>query len=160
MYKHTLILCLLCSSPTLFAADINKCVVGGKTIYSDQSCPKTGVSRPLELNHAAGIVSPDRATVTDTINRMYDERWANAVPGRTITRTTTRNGNSVTNTIDNPLPAQRARAQPNKATLCADNASYIKHLDGMARQPQSGATQDWIKAEKTRTQANMFAAGC
>ena len=160
MHKHVLILCLLCSGPAVFAADIHKCLIGGKTIYSDEKCPKTAVSRPVELNHAAGIVSPDRATVDDTINRMHDEVWVNAVPGRTITRTTTRNGNSVTNTIDNPLPVQRASTQPNKATTCADNASYIKQLDSMARQPQSGETQDWIKAEKAKTRSSMFAARC
>ena len=35
-------------------------------------------------------------------------------------------------------------------TECPSLASQITNLDSMARQPQSGQTQDWIRGEKTR----------
>jgi hypothetical protein len=68
--------------------NINKCLVNGKTIYSDRACPSNAVRKSVEMHHAEGIISPDRDTVEDTIHRIEDENWVNAVPGRSITRTT------------------------------------------------------------------------
>lgn len=142
------------------AQNINKCVLNGKTVYSDQTCPGNAVKKPVELHHAAGIVSPDRDTVTDTINRIQDENWVNAVPGRSKTRTTTRQGNTTTHSFDNPLPAQATAPINNKKSVCDAISARIDQLDSMARQPQSGSGQDWIKQEKTRERTEQFRLSC
>jgi hypothetical protein len=160
MYKRMLILLLTITSPAILAAEINKCIVGGKTIYSDQACPKNAVTKPVTLFHAAGKVPSDRESVTDSDNRMQDERWAHEVSGRTISRTVSRIGKTPTNTIDNSVPVLATREQPDKAAMCARYTRRIEELDNRARQPQSGATQDQIKAERAQTQSSMFAAKC
>lgn len=164
MHNILFVLCLLTlltTGPALHAQPvINKCIVNGKTIYSDQKCPKSATREQVEINHAAGIVSPDRETVTDTIQRMHDERWVNAVPGRSITRTTTRGSESVTQTIDNPLPKQIHVRSNNKKAMCDSIEKRIAHLDTLARQPQSARTQERIKQDKAKERSKAFDAGC
>jgi hypothetical protein len=144
----------------IHAQEIFKCLVNGKTVYSDKPCARNAVRKPIELNHAAGIVSPDRDTVTDTVNRMYDERWVNAVPGRSITRTTTRNGNTATNTINNPLPIPIAAPYSDKEAQCQAFSTRVDQLDAMARHPQSGRTMDWIRQQRLEARNEQFRSGC
>lgn len=139
---------------------INKCIIGGKTIYSDEKCP-TGASREqVEINHAAGIVSPDRETVTDTVNRMYDERRVNTAPDRSITRTITRDGKTVERTDENPLPEKASAQSPDKKTLCDSISQRIENLDAQARQPQTARGQERIRRAKEKQRAKAFNAKC
>lgn len=167
MHNILFSLCLLALLPLLAAAPalhaqpvINKCIVNGKTIYSDQKCPKDATKEQVKINHATGIVSADRETVTDTINRMHDERWVSAAPGRSITRTTTRDGDTITQTIDNPLPKQVHVRSNNKKAMCDSIEKRITHLDALARQPQSARTQERIKQDKAKERSKAFDAGC
>jgi hypothetical protein len=118
------------------------------------------VTKPVALFHAAGKVPPDRDNGTDSDNRMQDERWSHEVSGRTISRTVSRIGKTPTSTLDNSVPVLATREQPDKAAICARYTRRIEELDNRARQPQSGATQDQIKAERAQTQSSMFAAKC
>jgi hypothetical protein len=145
----------------IHAQGIYKCVVNGNTAYSDVPCSGNAARKPIELHHAAGIVSPDRDTVTDTVNRMYDERWANAVPGRSITRTTTRNGNTTTHTVNNALPKERVAApSDDKKVRCQSFSDRVDHLDAMGRQYQTGRKMDWIRQERQKARDGEFRLGC
>jgi hypothetical protein len=143
-----------------YGQPVTKCTVNGKTIYTDAVCPSNAKSKDVEMSHAAGVVSPDRATVDDTMNRMRDENWANAVPGRSITRTTTRNGHTTTNTINNPLSQSRPAGAATTRFDCRASSDRVSQLDSMARQPQSGRTQDWIKDEKQKERSLQYRASC
>lgn len=139
---------------------INKCIVDGKTIYSDEKCPKGASREQVEINHAAGIVSPDRETVTATINRMHDERWVNAVPGRSITRTTTRDGKTVEHTIENPLSERASVLSSDKKALCDSISQRIENLDAQARQPQTARRQERIRRAREKERSKAFDAKC
>jgi hypothetical protein len=140
--------------------NINKCLVNGKTIYSDRACPSNAIRHSVEMHHAKGIVSPDRDTVTDTIHRIEDESWVNAVPGRSITRTTTRQGKTTTSTLDNPSRTRAKLSHDNKQVICGAISSRIDQLDAMARQPQSASGQDWIRQEKEKERTEQFKLSC
>lgn len=64
-----------------------------------------------------------------------------------------------------PEPVRTAAAQArnpaadNKA-LCQSLDERVIQLDGMARQPQSGATQDWIRQERQKTRDEQFRLHC
>jgi hypothetical protein len=139
---------------------VSKCLVNGKTVYTDSGCPHNAIRKEVEMNPMSGVVSPDRDTVNDTINRIHDEAWANAVPGRSITRTTTRRGHTGVRTINNPLPVRQAGPAPNKKTDCETLSTQANNLDSMARQPQSIFTQDWIKGEKEKVRSAQFSNIC
>jgi hypothetical protein len=154
-------LLLLCSLSLAYAQPvINKCIVNGKTIYSDEKCPRNAKQEEVEIHHAAGIVSPDRETVTDTINRMHDERWVNAEPGRSITRTSTRKGETTEHTVENPIPKRASRSATKQKVDCDAIQKRIARLDALARQPQKARRQEQIRREKADKQSEAIDAGC
>ncbi|MES2534794.1 MAG: hypothetical protein V4632_02880 [Pseudomonadota bacterium] len=162
--KKISLVCLLALGVGLHAKaqntnGIQKCVSHGKTIYSDTECPRGTTSKNLEISHARGITSPDRQTINETRARIQDEMWVDAVPGRSITRTVTKKGIANTSTIENPLPIQ-AKNISNKKADCAAITGRISSLESMARQPQSGEMQDWIKLEKAKEQSRSYDIKC
>lgn len=52
-------------------------------------------------------------------------------------------------------PAGRTTAQQ-----CAELDARVKHLDSMARQPQTGPTQDWITRERREARSEQFRLRC
>ncbi len=61
-----------------------------------------------------------------------------------------------------PPPAPPAPPQPrhDPKAECKRLAERVDHLDSMARQPQSGATQEWITREKKKTRDRQWALRC
>jgi hypothetical protein len=51
-------------------------------------------------------------------------------------------------------------AEPDHASECKALNARIAQLDAMARQPQSGPTQDWIAAEKKKARDRQFRVRC
>jgi hypothetical protein len=141
------------------ASDIYKCVAAGKTTYSDKVCGKPGAVTEVEIQHAKGIVSPDRQTVADTRARIQDQMWVDEGPRRTRTRTITRNGVSNTYAVSS-APAPVAVVMPVNVERCSQFDEKLRDLDAMARQPQTGPMQDWIKSEKVNVQAQRAALHC
>ena len=140
-------------------SSIYKCIIAGKTTYSDNVCGKPGSNAALEIHHARGIVSPDRQTVADTRARIQDQMWVDEEPGRERTRTITRNGVANTFTVSNRTgPA--AVVMPLNVERCNQAGQTLQDLDAMARKPQSGQMQDWIKSEKIKVQAQSAALNC
>lgn len=69
-------------------------------------------------------------------------------------RQPTSNTNTVTNTVITTSTA------PSKDEECKALDDQVKQFDAMARQPQSGQTQDWITAEKRKARDRQFKIGC
>jgi hypothetical protein len=57
-------------------------------------------------------------------------------------------------------PVAEAAAVPSNRSECALLDSRVIELDAMARQPQSGATQDWIRTERQKARDRQFALRC
>lgn len=58
------------------------------------------------------------------------------------------------------VPVQQLPAQPSTAELCARLTERVSYLDSMARQPQSGPTQDWIRGERQKARDQQFRLRC
>jgi len=122
------------------AGQIRRCVVNGKTVYSDEKCPDGAESKALELHHAAGIVSPPKAVLGElTAQRKAAELAAEQ---------------------EREQQQRLARTAPSKQAECQWLEKRIEYLDSLARQPQSGYTQDRIKEEKAAARSRQFAIHC
>lgn len=141
------------------ASGIYKCVVAGKTTYSDKVCGKPGTIAEVEIHHTKGVVSPDRQTVADTRARIQDQMWVDEEPGRARTRTITRDGVTNTYTVAS-RPAPVAIVMPLNVERCSQLSQTLHDLDVMARKPQTWQIQDWIKSEKVSTQSQSAAMHC
>ena len=161
IHQTLLLLCVLsaASASAQEGSGIYKCVVAGKTIYSDSVCGKPGSVAEVEIHHAKGVVSPDRQTIADTRARIQDQMWVDEGPGRTKTRTITRNGVSNTYSVAS-APGPAAVVMPINVERCSQFDQKLRDLDAMARQPQTGQMQDWIKSEKVVTQSQRATMHC
>lgn len=115
---------------------VSKCVVNGKTLYSDNACPQgsTGsqVITKSDHNLMAGL-PPARMAAADRVQPVAPSMSTLAQAG-------------------NPFS--------DKASECAFINSEIKRLDALARQPQSGQMQDWITAERKKLRDRQFRIPC
>lgn len=117
---------------------VTKCIVNGKILYSNEACPKGAKVQAVQLHDTAGVVSPPKEELADlTARRIASER----------------------------VYSQRSQQQvsvleSSKKAECDELGKYIEWLDGMARQPQSGQMQDWIKERKAATQSRQYVLHC
>jgi hypothetical protein len=115
---------------------VSKCVVNGKTLYSDNACPQgtagTQVVTKADHNLMAGLTPAQMAAA----NRVQP-----AAPSLAVI-------------------AQSGEVTPDKASECAFIDTEIKHLDALARQPLSGQMQDWITAERKELRDRQFRIPC
>ncbi|HJV76232.1 MAG TPA: hypothetical protein VJ654_18575 [Noviherbaspirillum sp.] len=119
---------------------INKCVLNGKTIYSNAQCPTGAEVKSVELHDSAGIVSPPKEVLSElTAKRKAAELAA-----------------------ERELAAQQrvVRASSSNRDECQWLEKRIEYLDSLARQPQSGHMQDWIKEQKAAARSRQFAIHC
>lgn len=118
---------------------IFKCMVDGKLIYSDQNCPKGSESKPVVLHESDGFISPPRDNLQElTARRIENERAE-----------------------ERKFKFQQATdSTPSNKIVCNELHRYIDELNAMARQPQSGQMQDWIKQKKMEYQSRQFALHC
>lgn len=49
---------------------------------------------------------------------------------------------------------------PNPQLQCTSLDARVVQLDAMARQPQTGQMQDWIRAERSKVRDEQFRIGC
>lgn len=69
-----------------------------------------------------------------------------------------RQGTANTNTVTNTVTTNSATQNP--GLECKALAAHVTSLDAMARQPQSGQTQDWITGEKRKARDRQFQLRC
>lgn len=115
---------------------VSKCVVNGKTVYSDNACPQgtaaTQVVTKADHNLMAGLTPAQMAAA---------DRVQPAAPSM-----------STLAQSDNPIP--------DKSSECAFINSEIKRLDALARQPLSGQTQDEITRVRKELRDRQFRIRC
>jgi hypothetical protein len=51
-------------------------------------------------------------------------------------------------------------AAPSNKSECQSLDKQVEHLDAMARQPQSGQMQDWIRAQRQKARERQFSLRC
>lgn len=112
-----------------------KCVINGKTSYGDSTC-------------AAGAVT-SKVVITANQNLMA------SATVRPVAQATTPDPASTTIAQSNPGPDYAAL----KAE-CIWLDARIKYLDDLARQPQSGKMQDWIRDERKKARDRQFRIRC
>lgn len=115
-----------------------KCTISGTVIYADKPCPKNGKASQVEIYESAGVVTPSRDTVNRTMRRIEEER-----------RRENQGTRSSLSVIE----------KPNKQ-LCNAYRADIDKYNSMARQPQSGSAQDWIRGEIVRIRKLQAQANC
>jgi hypothetical protein len=115
-----------------------KCTVNGKTIYSDEKCQDGAKTHQVELHDTAGVVSPPKAVLAElTAQRHAAER-----------------------VFDQQMQKQVSATVQSPKMECDALDKRIEWLNAMARQPQSGQTQDWIKQEKMIAQSRQYEIHC
>lgn len=118
--------------------DISKCIVNGKTIYSNQGCPEGAQGKAVPIHKSQGIVSPPKESLAELTAKRKAAEQSQAVQGQ-----------------------QRiAFVGPSNGVECAELDKRIASLDAMARQPQSGYMQDWIKERRKSVRDRQFAIHC
>jgi hypothetical protein len=117
---------------------VTKCIVSGKILYSNEACPKGAKVQAVQLHDTAGVVSPPKEELADlTARRIASEQ-----------------------VYSQRSPQQVSVLESSKKAECDELSKYIEWLDDMARQPQSGQMQDWIKERKAATQSRQYALHC
>lgn len=120
------------------AHGIRKCIVSGKTVYSDTECPAGAKTENVELHNSGGIISPPKA---DLLVLMAQRKAAEAQ---------TAAWQSVL-TVGAPQSVSEE---------CILLDQHVQYLDAKARQPQSAVTHDWIRQERSRTRDRQVALNC
>lgn len=114
---------------------ITKCVVQGKVSYGDGACPVGAV--------ASGVITKNNLNLVAAVKVPLPVQATTKEP---------------------PLPMS-AQVNPGvdyaaiKAE-CVALEERIKYLDSLARQPQSGQTQDWIRSERKKARDRQFGIQC
>ena len=112
-----------------------KCIVQGKVSYGDATCPLGAITRNIATNSNQNVMVAVKAPVAEEVTNAPQTF---------------------------PLYAQN---QPNAAYVavkaeCTALEERIKYLDSLARQPQSGQTQDWIRGERDKARSRQFSLKC
>lgn len=125
---------------TLHPSQVFRCTVNGKTVYADSPCGAPAQTRRLALSDASsGFASPPRESLEDLTARRIASEQA----------------------YQRSIQALPAPTQVDMRKMeCDDLARRIDWLDATARAPQSGQTQDWLKADKSRVQTRQFDLRC
>ncbi|WP_151633388.1 hypothetical protein [Noviherbaspirillum aerium] len=120
------------------AHGIRKCIVSGKTVYSDTECPAGAKIEDVVLHDSGGIMSPPKA---DLLVLMAQRKAAEAQNA----------GQQNVLTVGAPRSASEE---------CILLDQHIQYLDAKARQPQSAVTQNWIRQERSKTRDRQVALNC
>ena len=117
---------------------VTKCVVNGKTSYSDGLCPAGTISSRLTTRPDHNLMAAVRPSTAPPFTEQEEPAAQNTTPAPTYS-----------------VPA--AAANP---TECRALTAQIERWDAMARQPQSAQTQDWISAQRKQARDRQFRLRC
>lgn len=124
------------STPAAGNRVVTKCIVHGKTSYSDAPCASGAVATQVTTRADHNIMAPVRVTATVATETTYS-----------------------------PAPAAVAQATaPSdyaaKKLECEALESRVQYLDSMSRQIQRAQTMDWIKDERKKARDRQFRIPC
>jgi hypothetical protein len=114
---------------------VTKCVVQGKVSYSDGGCPAGAITSKVATNSNQNLM----AAVKEPVALQATNQ-------------------------EQPLP-MTAQVNPGAAYAalkaeCAELEARIKYLDSVARQPQSGQTQDRLREERKKARDRQARIRC
>jgi hypothetical protein len=118
------------------AQTVTKCVVNGRTSYTDDSCNPAAKTSQLVIKENHNLVAAVRVPLS-----IPEEQPA-------------------------PQYSAFAQASPDNDDYaemkaeCKALDERIKYLDALARQPQSGSMQDWIRGERKSTRDRQARIPC
>lgn len=125
------------SVPSQNPSGIVKCIVNGKTVYSNGSC-EGATRQAVAIHDSAGIVSPPKESLAElTAKREASERAYVLRPEIKVTS-----------------------IGPSSSVECNELDKHIAYLDSVARQPHSPQTADWIREQRRVTRDRQFAIRC
>lgn len=116
---------------------VTKCVVNGKTSYSDGLCPAGALSSRLTTRSDHNLMAAVRPQTAP-----FTEQEELAAQNTT------------------PTPTYSAPAAAANPAECQALTAQIERWDAMARQPQSAQTQDWISAQRKQARDRQFRLHC
>lgn len=117
---------------------VSKCIMGDKTVYADNGCPAGAKAVNLTLHDSAGIVSPPKESLDELTAKRHAKERKEAVA------------------MQQPMAAP----QMSKKMECERLDKYIRELDAMGHQPQSGYMMDWIRQQRYDARNSQFKLGC
>ncbi len=159
----------------------SRCEVGGKTVYTDAPCP-AGTVHSVEASATPQLAEPNKI-LTLYHCKGYDGRtfWAKshcnqhrALVDRMVNvpahisfkqQLAIAEGQRSAAQPDTQQRQPTASLAPNaihdaKRLECDHLEARVRHLDAIARQPQSAAMQDWIRGERQTARDRQFRLRC
>ena len=115
---------------------VTKCIVNGKTSYSDAPCARGAVAAQVATRADHNIMAPVRVAASTTTETTYS-------PAPVVT-------------TQNNAPSEYAA----KKSECQLLDAHIQHLDSMSRQPQGAQMMDWIRDERKKARDRQFRIPC
>ncbi len=114
---------------------VTKCIVQGKVTYSDVGCPAGAITKNIATNNNQNLMVAVTAPVSAPVTGA----------GQAL-----------------PISARINPGSDYAATKaeCTALDRQIESLDSMARQPQSGQMQDWIRGERAKARDKQFKLRC
>jgi hypothetical protein len=129
---------------------ITKCSGGGRVSYSqDGRCPAGQSPVDLRLRPLAGVADADRAKTNPKPNPKPDPKAASPAANPPARKATAQ---------ERTPPAADASTAP--LTPCQSLAAGIDRIDRQSRQPQNGARQDQLRAERQLLRERQVKLGC
>ena len=127
--------------PAASNQQVIKCTAGGKTTYSDTPCPVGALATAVQITQAPPVPpQPLRSAPPPT---QTPANWPQ--PPIVI--------------VQAPQPPM-VDLSATRQLECKALDEEIKHLDGWARQPNSGQTQDLIRDKRKRARDRQFEIHC
>lgn len=114
---------------------VTKCVVNGKTSYSDGTCAADALKTQIVTKANHNLMAAVRVPVVTQVPAPVPQLSAVAQSEQ-----------------GSDYAAMKAE--------CAALDDYIKSLDAQARRPQSGQMQDWIRIERSNARDRQFRIHC
>lgn len=115
---------------------VTKCIVNGKTSYSDAPCASGAVATQVTTRADHNIMAPVRVAASITTETTYS-------PAPVVT-------------TQNNAPSDYAV----KKIECQSLDARVQYLDSMSRQPQGAQTMDWIRDERQKARDRQFRIPC
>jgi hypothetical protein len=117
---------------------VNKCLINGRVIYSDGSCPQGASVEALKLQTYPKGETPRVVREAAAVSVQQPEPAA----------------------VQQPTLHTPSQAAPVKAAECGYLDEAIKQIDIEALKPQSLQRQDWLRAERKKARDKQFFLGC
>lgn len=117
---------------------VNKCLINGRVIYSDGSCPQGASVEALKLQTYPQGETPRLVPQAAAVSVQQPEPAVAQQP-----------------TLHTP-----SQAAPAKAAECGYLDEVIKQIDIDALKPQSLQRQDGLRAERKKARDKQFFVGC